>query len=143
MDIHRRAGHTNFRQEITISTDGVNETKSTSRSLHVLSLKFVDCVSVYTAIIMRPEVHMKSKMMTIFDVYLSRFFQQCAGLDLKILKSVADAPERARNRKQKQFGGYHSCDMCTAKAKSIDIPGKQASNETQENNKNNICITFT
>lgn len=77
---------------------------------------------------MRPEVHMKSRMKAIFDIYLSRFFEQCASSGLKILKSVADAPERAHNRKQKQFGGYHSCDMCMAKAKSINIPGKKASN---------------
>ena len=95
----------------------------------MLSLKFLDCQSVYPVVIMRPEVHMKSKMKDIFDIYLSRFFKQCAASGLQILKSVADAPERAHNRKQKQFGGYYSCDMCTAKAKSIAIPGKRTSNK--------------
>ena len=62
-----------------------------------------------------------------FQVYVASFLEELNDASIKVLKLVADAPERASNRLQKQHGGYYSCDLCTANPENIAIPGKKGS----------------
>ena len=62
-----------------------------------------------------------------FEVYLSSILAEFDHLDMIVDKVILDAPERAAARKQKQHGGYYSCDWCLANPENIQIEGKRAS----------------
>ena len=88
---------------------------------------FQDCHQVYPCVIFRPEVFQKKSMKQNFEAYLSNFLSEVKDCGLKVLKLVADAPERASCRHQKQHGGAFSCDLCLANPQSMAIPGKRGS----------------
>ena len=104
MEIHSKTcrGH-GGQSPITVemSIDGVNETKSTSRSLEIVSLKFMTCHQVYPCLISRPEVFEKKRMKASLDVYIASILDEMEHLNVHIEKVVLDAPERAAARKQK------------------------------------------
>ena len=114
-------------ERVIISIDGVNETNSTSRSLQVVSMQFSQCQEVYPCLIARPEPFEKKNMKDSMDVYLQSLLEEFDSSNLQIEKVVMDAPERAAWRKQKQHGGYYSCDFCVANPENIQIPGKRGS----------------
>ena len=113
---------------VKISIDGVNETKSTSRSLEIISIQFSNCQQVYPCLISRPEVFQKKRMKPSFEVYVSSLLDELEQLEIQVEKVILDAPERAAARKQKQHGGYYSCDWCLATPENFAIEGKRASN---------------
>ena len=108
-----------------MSIDGVNETNSTSRSLQVISMQFEGCKEIYPMVISRPEVFQKVAMKANFEGYVKDLLKQLEDHDILLRKLVVDAPERAACRKQKQHGGYYSCDVCEATPENIWIPGKR------------------
>lgn len=108
-----------------MSIDGVNETKSSNRSLEIVSVMFDKCREVYPCLIFRPESNQKKDMKAEIEAYISIFLDKLAQEDLKLLKVVLDAPERASLRKQKLYGGYFSCDICLANPENIRTKGKQ------------------
>ena len=110
-----------------MSIDGVNETNSSSRSLQVVSIQFNDCKEIYPVVISRPEVFQKVAMKENFEMYISSLLDQLQEHDITFKKLVLDAPERAACRKQKQHGGYYSCDLCEANPENVKIPGKSGS----------------
>ena len=110
---------------VVLSVDGVNECNSTSRSLEILSMQFANCNQVYPCIIFRPEVFRKKSQKQNFEAYVSNFIEELQQCGLKVLKLVADAPERAASRHQKQHGGAFSCDVCIADPQNMAIPGKR------------------
>ena len=112
---------------VVMSIDGVAETKSTSRSLEVMSLKFEGCKEVYPCLISRPEVFQKKRMKDRFEGYISNFIEEMKSAGMVLQKLVLDAPERATCRKQKMHGGYYSCDLCIANPENMRIPGKKGS----------------
>ena len=61
------------------------------------------------------------------DVYVRSLLDELDHLGLKVEKVILDAPERAAAWKQKQHGGYYSCDLCLANPENIQIPGKRGS----------------
>lgn len=105
--------------KVVLSVDGVAETKSSRRSLEVVSLQFSGCREVYPCFILRPEVDQKKHSKDAFDAYLSVFLDELVQEGLELDKAVADAPERANLRKQKLYGGYSSCDLCLANPENI------------------------
>lgn len=107
-----------------MSVDGVAETKSTSRSLEIMSVMFKGCKEVYPCIICRPEVRRKSSMKDYFEAYLSLFLDKLVEANVALKKAVADAPERARLKCTKGHGGYFSCDWCLANPENIRIDGR-------------------
>ena len=110
-----------------MSIDGVNETKSSSRSLEIVSIKFDTCDQVYPCLISRPEVFQKKRMKERLDIYVSSILDEFSHEGLRLSKIVLDAPERAAARKQKQHGGYYSCDYCLANPENYKVPGKRGS----------------
>ena len=110
---------------VVMSIDGVNETNSSSRSLQVVSIQFNGCKEIYPVVISRPEVFRKVAMKTNFEGHLQSVIEQLEVNGLQLKKLVLDAPERAACRKQKQHGGYHSCDLCEANPENVKIPGKK------------------
>ena len=106
-------------REVVISVDGVNETNSSSRSLEIVSVMFPGCKEVFPCLIHRPEPHQKKKLRHYFEVYLEGLLEDIVSCSTTIKKAVLDAPERAACRKQKQHGGYFSCDMCYANPENL------------------------
>ena len=121
---------------VILSVDGVNETRSTSRSLEVVSLKFQGCQQVYPCLISRPEPHRKKAMKHWVDAYMSLFVLELVDLGQPVEHMVMDAPERANVRKQKAHGGYYSCDLCMANPTSIRVGNGNASKYTHYNASN-------
>jgi len=114
-------------KNLSMSIDGVAETKSTSRSLEILSVQFHGCNEVYPCIISRPEVFQKKMMKTNFEAYISNFIDEMNSCGLSLKKLIVDAPERATCRKQKMHGGFHACDLCLANPVNMKIPGRKGS----------------
>ena len=108
---------------VVMSIDGVNETNSSSRSLQVVSLRFSGCKEIYPVVISRPEVFQKVSMKVNFEMYVKSLLDQLNTNGIKLEKLVLDAPERAACRKQKQHGGYYSCDLCEANPENVPLNG--------------------
>ena len=125
IELHQRvcAKH-KYPEKVIMSVDGVAETKSTSRSLEIMSIKFPDCQEVYPCLIYRPEVYQKKANKPIFEAYISNFLDELIECSVKLDKVVGDAPERAFLRNLKLHGGYFSCDLCLANPESISNGGK-------------------
>jgi hypothetical protein len=128
IDLHRKTHPKEHNKSIVLSIDGVSECNSSSRSLEVMSMKFMGCKEIFPCLISRPEVHHKKEMSVNFEAYVENFIEEAEDCGLAIKKLVADAPERAHWRKQKAHGGFHSCDVCTANPITMKIPGKNSSN---------------
>lgn len=111
-------------KEVEVSVDGVNECNSTSRSLEILSLRFVSCRNIYVSMIARPQVFHKVSQKQTFECYLTEFIEELNDLGLRISLVVMDAPERSTCRKQKQHGGFYSCDTCYANPENYQTPGR-------------------
>ena len=125
--IHRKTSPEHATSDLShmqVSVDGVNETKSTSTSLEILSLRFSTCKNIYISVISRPQVHNKVAQKPTFECYLHSFIEEANELGITITLAVLDAPERATCRKVKQHGGYHSCDTCYANPVNYQTPGR-------------------
>ena len=112
---------------VNLSIDGVSETKSTSRSLEVMSVQFETCREIYPCVILRPEVFQKKAMKESFEAYIANFLEEMESENMKLNKVIVDAPERAYCRKQKSHGGFNSCDLCLANPESYRVPGSRGS----------------
>ena len=123
-----------------MSIDGVAETKSTSRSLEVMSIQFMGCKEVYPCLISRPEIFQKKRMKAQFEAYISNFLEEMQATPMVLKKVVLDAPERATCRKQKMHGGYYSCDVCIANPENMQIPGKRGSKNIKLNLQRHLLL---
>ena len=59
------------------------------------------------------------------DVYLESFLDEVLNSGYKLKNLILDAPERASCRKQKQHGGYYSCDLCLANPENENFVGNR------------------
>ena len=123
----RRHCSSHTRQGVILSVDGVAEAKSTSRSLEIISIQFLDCKQVYPVLISRPEPFRKKEMKSSFQTYLGDVLAQITEENLHLDKVVVDAPERAACRRQKLHGGFYSCNLCVANPDSVTLPGSRCS----------------
>lgn len=108
-----------YPKKVVMSIDGVNETKSSNRSLEIVSIQFDGCREVYPCLIFRPEPNQKKSMKPEIEAYICHFLDKLLDADIHLDKVVLDAPERASFRKQKLHGGYFCCDLCLANPESI------------------------
>ena len=92
-----------------------------------MSIMFDGCNEVYPCLICRPEVRRKSNMKNYFEAYLGIFLDKLVEANVSLDKAVADAPERARLKAFKTYGGYFSCDWCLANPENISIEGRRGS----------------
>lgn len=64
-------------------------------------------------------------MKPVFEMYLENLIDEFKDSHIQVKKLVLDAPERAACRKQKQHGGYFSCDLCLANPENIDTQNRR------------------
>ena len=91
-----------------LSVDGVSETKSTTTSLDVYSLKFIGCRDIYPIAIVRPLQKNSVNHETQFNAVLLTVLN--ADLVLKAL--IGDNPKRAFLRYALQHSARCACEYC-------------------------------
>lgn len=100
---------TEEKQLVILSLDGVSETKSTTTSLDVYSLKFDGCRDVYPLKIIRPLSKHPIDHRKILELVLNPVISH----PKLILKNfIADNPKRAFLRNSLQHSGRYSCEYC-------------------------------
>ena len=98
--------------EIDISVDGLPETKSGGLSIDVLSIRFVDCRTVYSQVILQPA---RKAMGIPEDIILEPFLRGLTRAGLRVRRVIADAPKRAALQGIKQHSSKFACPYCIAK----------------------------
>lgn len=91
-----------------LSLDGVAESKSTSISIDVYSLKFKECKDIFPVKIIRPI----NKYPVDHQEQLSLVLDDLTENDLELDSFVADNPKRAFLRNSVQFCGKFGCEYC-------------------------------
>ena len=91
-----------------LSLDGVSESKSTTTSLDVYTLKFRGCRDIYPIKIIREINKYKIDGME----QLSKVLEAVLDQDLEIDCLVADNPKRSFLRNSLQAGGKLCCEYC-------------------------------
>jgi len=74
---------------------------------------------------------MKKIMKNDIEKYMAAYLKEIEDAGLRVIRAVLDAPERALCRRQKQHGGFFSCDVCVANPISL----------TNERNKGSKLLT--
>lgn len=95
-------------KHIMLSLDGVSESKSTTTSLDVYTLKFRGCRDIYPIKIIREINKYKIDGME----QLSKVLEAVLDQDLEIDCLVADNPKRSFLRNSLQAGGKLCCEYC-------------------------------
>ena len=93
---------------ILLSLDGVSESKSTSISLDVYSIKFEGCRDVFPFKIIRPLTKETIDLQEQFSLVL----QSLASHNLIILALIGDNPKRAFFRNSLQHSARNACEYC-------------------------------
>lgn len=104
--IHSNHGHDEH--EVMMSLDGVSESKSTTVSLDVYSVKFKGCRCIYPLKIIRQIDKLSVDNRKEFASVLSALIAS----HLIIQALIADNPKRAFLRNSLQHSGRHSCEYC-------------------------------
>ena len=91
-----------------MSLDGVSETKSTTTSLDVYSLKFKGCREVYPVKIIKP----LNKFPVDQEYHFSSILSDLLANNLELLFMVADNPKRSFLRNALQHGARFGCEYC-------------------------------
>lgn len=109
LKIHEAHGHDmEIARSTQLSLDGVSETKSTTISLDVYSLKFNGCRDIYPIKIIRPIhkglVNDKEQFSLVLNAMLEK--------NLELREIVADNPKRSFMRDSMQHSAYHGCEYC-------------------------------
>ena len=60
---------------------------------------------------------------------VKKYLEDIQQEGLSIKKAVLDAPERAACRRQKQHGGYYSCDVCTENPRHLPYENRRGGNK--------------
>ena len=105
--IHRQNSHGENNQ-IVCSLDGVSETKSTTTSLDVYTIKFKGCRDIYPVKIVRPLNKFDVNHQYQFSSVLSALLDQ----NFELLFLVADNPKRAFLRFALQHSARFACEYC-------------------------------
>ena len=105
----------NEEKKIQFSSDGVSETKSTSVSLDVYSMKFVNCKNVYPLRIIKPikKINIDQSLhfnQTLRDLYANH----CC-----ICQFIGDNPKRAQARQSLSHASWYPCEYCGCKGTKI------------------------
>ena len=91
-----------------LSLDGVSETKSTTVSLDVYSIKFDGCRDVYPIKIVRPI----TKEEIVNKIQFSDVLEAVLAANLLLKNMIGDNPKRAFPKDAFQHSGKFSCEYC-------------------------------
>ena len=97
---------------VQLSCDGVSETKSTSTSLDVYSIKFNGCRSIYPVTILKPICKNEINTNTILQSIINDIHHCSLTLD----KFIGDNPKRALARNCLSHSSSYACEYCCARA---------------------------
>ena len=134
MKIHEANGHDEKR--IMLSVDGVSESKSTTTTLLVYSIKFRGCRDVYPIKIVRPLNKFKIDNQKEFCNVLDDINEEM--LDLEVV--VADNPMRSFVRNSMHHGARFGCEYCFRPGFSYCKPNNHGNDDFLENIKQQIDI---
>lgn len=95
-----------------MSLDGVQESRSTSVSLDVYSVKYDKCKAIYPLRIIRP----LDKYNLPFRPQLQEVLNDIQENDHTISDFVGDNPKRSNMREAKCFSSLYPCEYCTCRA---------------------------
>ena len=114
-------------KEVVISGDGVSETKSTSVSLDVHTLKFKQCRTIYPLRVVRPlnkfpVDHRKQMEKVLLDLHSNNCI---------IRTFIGDNPIRSRLREALSHSSYFPCEYCDCKG---ILSNENASSEASQAN---------
>ncbi len=109
LDFHKAQHNTAVTQEVVLNVDGVPIGR-TGRTQIIVSLKFVDCRSVYQLVNAIPAADCKKRLTVPF--LLETVLRDLERLELSVKLISADAPMRAFLRNQKSHSGKMACDYC-------------------------------
>lgn len=98
-----------------MSIDGVSESKSTSISLDVYSIKFEECRTIYPLRIVRP---LKKNVIDNAE-QLSLVVNDLYDNDCTLTQLICDNPKRAQAKQCLCFSSWHPCEYCTCKGTKI------------------------
>ena len=128
MRIHQRNCQRHFQEEncqlVQLSLDGVAESRSTSISLDVYSLKFKGCKDIFPVKIVRPINKFPIDNQEQFSLVLESLSEN----DLQLENMVADNLKRAIIRNSVQFCGKFGCEYCFQSG----VPFRSTSSEESE-----------
>ena len=100
---------------VQLSLDGVSESKSTSVSLDVYSLKFAGCRDIYPIRIIRPIQKSLVNHQEQFSLVLNAMLEK----NLELRNMVADNPKRSFLRNSLQFSATYGCEYCFHAGESL------------------------
>ena len=115
IEIHKERCE-NFDKTIQISIDGVSESKSTTNTMDVFSVRFNKCRTIYPLKIVRPIGKYKIDFQELLDDFLTDI---CSNR-CPIHSFIGDNPMRARARASKAHSAYFACEYCEAKGKLLN-----------------------
>ena len=101
--------------KLQLSCDGVSESKSTTVSFDVYSVKFEKCKNVYPLRIVR---HIK-KSDTDVTNHLAEVVRDIYKNNCEITEYIADNPKRAKGKCTLNHASWHPCEYCFAKGTKI------------------------
>jgi hypothetical protein len=102
---------------ITISIDGVPESKSGGLTFDVFSVRFSGCRNIYPVRIVKTQKGAKVGFANFVNPVIAEIIE--CGLSVDYI--VADAPMRAKILGMKQHGSYQGCGKCAAAANCIKV----------------------
>ncbi len=118
MELHP---HVNDVVEFDLSVDGVPESKSSGRSVDILSVRFVGCRSIYCMAILQP---MQRGLGIGDEVTLEHFLHELSKTSLRLRRVIADAPKRASLQGLKQHSATFACPYCVARKENGVFPSR-------------------
>ena len=120
VDFHNSLHGTPVKSKVVdMSLDGVPQSKSGGISMEVLSVRFIECRTVYTVAILKP---MRKRMGICDDVILEPLLEGERLGHVEIRRVVADAPKRASLQGLKQHSATYSCPYCKARKTGKSYP---------------------
>ena len=101
--------------KLQLSCDGVSESKSTSISLDVYSIKFKGCRTIYPIRIVRPI----KKINIDHSLQLNLAINDISDNGCTITHFIGDNPKRANAKKCLCFSSWYPCEYCLAKGTKV------------------------
>lgn len=102
-------------KNITLSCDGVAESKSSRVSLNVYAIQFHNCRRPYAVLIERPLLGKATYQFIGKEAATEKACEIITSAGYRLQWLIADAPKRAELRNFSPYNSYFGCDLCTIK----------------------------
>ena len=109
-----------------LSLDGVSQAKSTSVTLDVYSIKFLNCRSIYPVMVMKPIEKYPLK----YKETLAEIIEDIHDNNLQITEFIGDNPKRAIVREALNHASRYACEYCYSPAVNFKVKDSPRSNQS-------------